>query len=79
MWVVAVGVFLVEARRLGYNVMGQDIAPFMIEHHPDPKRLLRKMHDLLKPGGLAAVSTHDVGNWFAGSMARSGATCTFSI
>ena len=93
------GSFLVEARRLGYEVMGQDIAPFMveycrsqqgltiyaddldslpesssfdcvtafdmIEHHPDPKRLLRKIHELLKPGGLVVVGTHDIGNWFA--------------
>ena len=93
------GSFLVEARRLGYDVMGQDIAPFMveycrnqqgltiydgdldsfpesgsfdcvtafdmIEHHPDPKRLLRKVHDLLKQGGLVVVGTHDIGNWFA--------------
>ncbi|MFQ5580520.1 MAG: class I SAM-dependent methyltransferase [Anaerolineae bacterium] len=37
----------------------------VIEHHPDPQRLLHTMHWLLKPGGLAVISTHDIGNFFA--------------
>jgi SAM-dependent methyltransferase len=94
------GTFLVEARRAGYDVSGQEVSPFfvdycrrehglaifageietigvepasldfatafdVVEHHPDPHRLLREMRRLLKPGGLAAVSTHDIGNFFA--------------
>lgn len=37
----------------------------VIEHHPDPKGLAREMRRLLRPGGLAMLSTHDIGNWFA--------------
>lgn len=37
----------------------------VIEHHPDPKKLLQEMHRLLKPGGLVMISTHDIGNIFA--------------
>jgi 2-polyprenyl-3-methyl-5-hydroxy-6-metoxy-1,4-benzoquinol methylase len=94
------GSFLVEARRAGYEAVGQEIAPYfltycreqlgltvhegeldrlalptasfdcvtafdVIEHHPDPKRLLTEMRRLLRPGGLAMVSTHDLGNIFA--------------
>lgn len=94
------GTFLVEARRAGYEVAGQDISPRfveycrgqhgldvfdtplehvplepgsldcvtafdVIEHHPDPHGMLREMRALLKPGGLAVISTHDIGNLFA--------------
>lgn len=94
------GSFLVEARKQGYEVVGQDISAYfldycrlqqgltvygedlealtpapggfdcvtafdVIEHHPDPKRMLTEMRRLLRPGGLAVVSTHDIGNLFA--------------
>lgn len=94
------GTFLIEARNMGYEVAGQEVAPYfieycrteqnltiygdfmenldlvpgsfdcvtnfdVIEHHPDPKRLVSQMYDLLRPGGLAVISTHDIGNFFA--------------
>jgi 2-polyprenyl-3-methyl-5-hydroxy-6-metoxy-1,4-benzoquinol methylase len=94
------GSFLVEARKAGYEVVGQEIAPYfltycreqlgltiydgeldrlglpigsfdcvtafdVIEHHPDPMRLLTEMRRLLRPDGLAMISTHDIGNIFA--------------
>ncbi|MCA9872397.1 MAG: class I SAM-dependent methyltransferase [Anaerolineales bacterium] len=94
------GTFLVEARKMGYEVFGQEVAPYfikycreeqnltiygdfmenlqlapesfdcvtnfdVIEHHPDPKLLVSQMYDLLRPGGLAVISTHDIGNFFA--------------
>ncbi|MGD8807786.1 MAG: class I SAM-dependent methyltransferase [Chloroflexota bacterium] len=94
------GAFLVEAKRQGYEVVGQEISPFfidycrnelgleihdseiedlsyeaetfdcitafdVIEHHPDPRKLIDEMHRLLKPGGLSVISTHDIGNPFA--------------
>jgi 2-polyprenyl-3-methyl-5-hydroxy-6-metoxy-1,4-benzoquinol methylase len=94
------GTFLVEARRAGFEVAGQEVAPFfvnycreqenltiydgeldtmeiestsldiitafdMIEHHPDPKRLVTEIRRLLRPGGLFVISTHDIGNFFA--------------
>jgi 2-polyprenyl-3-methyl-5-hydroxy-6-metoxy-1,4-benzoquinol methylase len=37
----------------------------VIEHHPDPRKLLVEMRRLLKPEGLVVVSTHDIGNFFA--------------
>ena len=95
-----VGDFLVEARKLGYDVFGQEVAPDfieygrtkqgltiygdfienltlepgsfdcvtnfdVIEHHPDPKLLVTQMYELLRPGGLAVISTHDIGNFYA--------------
>ena len=94
------GTFLVEARQAGYEVSGQEVAPYfvsycreqenltiydgeldtmgiegasfdvitafdMIEHHPDPKRLVTEIRRLLRPGGLFVISTHDIGNIFA--------------
>ena len=37
----------------------------VIEHHPNPKQLLNEIHRLLHPGGIAMISTHDIGNAFA--------------
>ncbi len=37
----------------------------MIEHHPDPKRLVTEIRRLMRPGGLFVISTHDIGNIFA--------------
>lgn len=37
----------------------------VIEHHPDPKRLLRSIRRLLKTDGLVVIGTHDIGNYFA--------------
>jgi 2-polyprenyl-3-methyl-5-hydroxy-6-metoxy-1,4-benzoquinol methylase len=94
------GRFLVEARRQGYEVTGQEVAGLfidycrkqqgipihgdllenldlqpgsfdvvtafdVIEHHPDPRKLLGQMRSLLRDGGLAMISTHDIGNFFA--------------
>ncbi len=94
------GTFLVEAKKAGYDVYGQDVAPYfieysqkeqglpiyagdlddldlphnnfdvvtafdVIEHHPDPSKLLKQMHDLAKPGGYILISTHDIGNFYA--------------
>ena len=94
------GTFLEEARRTGYWVKGQEVAPYflrycqetlglemytgelevlnlpagsldvvtafdVIEHHPDPRRLLDEFRRLVKPDGVVVISTHDIGNWFA--------------
>lgn len=37
----------------------------VIEHHPDPLRMLRDLRALLKDDGLLMISTHDIGNPFA--------------
>ncbi len=37
----------------------------VIEHHPDPQKLLQEMYRLLKPGGIAMIGTHDIGNFYA--------------
>jgi 2-polyprenyl-3-methyl-5-hydroxy-6-metoxy-1,4-benzoquinol methylase len=37
----------------------------MIEHHPQPKQLLQTIRGMIKPGGIVAISTHNVGNIFA--------------
>ncbi len=37
----------------------------VIEHHPDPKKMLTEMHKLLKADGLVVISTHDIGNFYA--------------
>ena len=94
------GTFLVEAREAGFDVAGQEVAPFfieycrtqqnltiysgeietapipdhsldyvtafdVIEHHPDPNHMVSEMHRYLKTGGLAVISTHDIGNFYA--------------
>lgn len=37
----------------------------VIEHHPDPKALIRQMRALLGRNGVIAVTTHDIGNPWA--------------
>ena len=37
----------------------------VIEHHPDPMSLVSQMSKLLRPNGVAVISTHDIGNPFA--------------
>lgn len=37
----------------------------VIEHLPDPVVELRKLYDLLRPGGLLMLSTPNVGHWLA--------------
>lgn len=94
------GTFLLEAQKMGHQVMGQEIAPYfieycqtehglsifdaeiedvplepasldwittfdVIEHHPDPRRLVEESHKLLKTGGKLVVGTHDIGNIYA--------------
>lgn len=40
----------------------------VIEHLPDPLGVVRLVHDLLRPGGLCAVSTPDVSGWAARAL-----------
>jgi 2-polyprenyl-3-methyl-5-hydroxy-6-metoxy-1,4-benzoquinol methylase len=37
----------------------------VVEHHPDPKNLLRHTRRLLRLGGYIIISTHEIGNVFA--------------
>lgn len=37
----------------------------VIEHHPYPMALVSRMKELLRPNGVAVISTHDIGNPFA--------------
>ena len=37
----------------------------VIEHHPDPTKMLQDIHHYLKPGGYMLVTTHDIGNLLA--------------
>jgi SAM-dependent methyltransferase len=37
----------------------------VIEHTPDPLRVLRRAHGLLRPGGLLIVNYPDIGSWVA--------------
>lgn len=37
----------------------------VIEHHPNPRKMLQEIHRLIRPGGLVVVGTHDLGNPFA--------------
>jgi 2-polyprenyl-3-methyl-5-hydroxy-6-metoxy-1,4-benzoquinol methylase len=94
------GSFLVEARKMGYDVYGQEVSPYfinycrdvqglriyadfldnldlaagsfdcvtafdVIEHHPNAKLLVTQMHQLIRPGGIVMIMTHDIGNIFA--------------
>lgn len=42
----------------------------VIEHTPDPRALLDKCRELLKPGGLLVVNYPDVGSWIARVLGR---------
>ncbi|MCJ7660942.1 MAG: class I SAM-dependent methyltransferase, partial [Anaerolineales bacterium] len=36
-----------------------------LEHLPDPRQTLTRVHELLKPEGLLVISTHDINSWVA--------------
>jgi SAM-dependent methyltransferase len=42
----------------------------VIEHTPDPSRVMRRVHELLKPGGLLVINYPDIGSWIARSLCR---------
>ena len=42
----------------------------VIEHTPDPMHVLRRVHDLLVPGGLLIVNYPDIGSWIGRLMGR---------
>ena len=42
----------------------------VIEHTPDPARVIRKVSELLKPGGLLVVNYPDIGSWIARLLGR---------
>jgi SAM-dependent methyltransferase len=42
----------------------------VIEHTPDPARVIAKCRELLKPGGLLIVNYPDIGSWIARAMKR---------
>lgn len=42
----------------------------VLEHTPDPKRVVRECHRILKPGGLFVVNYPDSGSWIARVMGR---------
>lgn len=64
-----------EARGLDVRAGTLDDCPFppasfaailmgdVIEHLPDPRRALGQARELLRPGGLVAISTPDIGGW----------------
>lgn len=42
----------------------------VLEHTPDPRRVVRECHRILKPGGLVVVNYPDIGSWIARVMGR---------
>lgn len=42
----------------------------VIEHTPDPSRVVRRIGELLKPGGLVIINYPDRGSWIATLMGR---------
>jgi SAM-dependent methyltransferase len=42
----------------------------VLEHTPDPKRVVLECHRLLRPGGLLVINYPDVGSWLARTMGR---------
>jgi SAM-dependent methyltransferase len=42
----------------------------VIEHTPDPMHVLRRVNELLVPGGLLIVNYPDIGSWIARAMGR---------
>jgi SAM-dependent methyltransferase len=61
------------------SVFDQDYAPGtfdvvtlwdVIEHTPDPRAVLNKCRELLKPGGVLIVNYPDIGSWIARALGR---------
>ena len=42
----------------------------MIEHTPNPRQMLDRCRELLKPGGVLVVNFPDIGSWIAQAMGR---------
>ncbi|MBK5299275.1 MAG: class I SAM-dependent methyltransferase [Vicinamibacteria bacterium] len=42
----------------------------VIEHTPDPARVLQTARELIKPGGLVVVNYPDIGSWIARALGR---------
>jgi SAM-dependent methyltransferase len=42
----------------------------VIEHTPDPRAVLERCRELLKPGGLLVVNYPDIGSWIARALGR---------
>jgi SAM-dependent methyltransferase len=42
----------------------------VIEHTPDPSRVIRSVRDLIRPGGLLVVNYPDIGSWIARALGR---------
>ena len=42
----------------------------VIEHTPDPARVIRTARDLIRPGGLVVVNYPDIGSWIARALGR---------
>ena len=42
----------------------------VIEHTPDPSRVLRTARELVRPGGLLVVNYPDIGSWIARALGR---------
>ena len=42
----------------------------VIEHTPDPTRVIRTARELIRPGGLVVVNYPDIGSWIARALGR---------